>query len=324
MSIYAFLGSDRVVYDAISGAIDSQEQTVLIPKTSAEKCLALYKKAISERTLGFLYRPDAIRIRTSAFGSVLDFDLCDESKNRIAFCSQVEFETDAIIAQARKAYSVYDRIQTVYQYFIEHFSYTAQSADHVKYHMTASPFLFREAVCEGFAFAFAHVMNRMQIPCGIVSGLSAMNGTAGLHAWNILEIKRKCYHADVTWDICTKEKGTELLDYCLLSDELMRKDHAWKDESLPTCTDSSKDYYVREHLICNNMLDVLNLIIKNVKQKKTAIGFRCVGNQATRLLSPDSLRAVFQNAMRECNCPYSEVKYGLNTLIGTGYFRIVY
>lgn len=79
--------------------------------------------------------------------------------------------------------------------------------------MTASPFLYRKVVCEGFAFAFAYIMNRMDIPCGIITGASTLNASNGLHAWNIIFLENRFYHVDVTWDICTKEKCGYLFDF---------------------------------------------------------------------------------------------------------------
>lgn len=83
--------------------------------------------------------------------------------------------------------------------------------------------MYRKSVCEGFALAFANVLNRLGIPCGIVTGYSSLDGTFGAHAWNIVELDRKYYHLDVTWDICTKEKEIDTFDYFFLMIALCEK-----------------------------------------------------------------------------------------------------
>ena len=64
---------------------------------------------------------------------------------------------------------------------------------------------------EGFALAFANVLNRLGIPCGIVTGYSSLDGTFGAHAWNIVELDRKYYHLDVTWDYLYQGKRNRYL-----------------------------------------------------------------------------------------------------------------
>lgn len=51
------------------------------------------------------------------------------------------------------------------------------------------------AVCDGYADAYAYIMeDKLGIPCTVVSS-EPMN-----HAWNMIEIDGKWYHADLTWD----------------------------------------------------------------------------------------------------------------------------
>lgn len=54
----------------------------------------------------------------------------------------------------------------------------------------------KEAVCEGYALAYKYYMNRLEIPCKIVSGTS--NGQS--HAWNQIQLNGNWYMVDPTWD----------------------------------------------------------------------------------------------------------------------------
>lgn len=51
-----------------------------------------------------------------------------------------------------------------------------------------------EAVCQGYALAYEYLLNQYGISCGIASS------DAANHAWNLVKIRDKWYHVDVTWD----------------------------------------------------------------------------------------------------------------------------
>lgn len=59
----------------------------------------------------------------------------------------------------------------------------------------------RKAVCQGYTLAYMDLMNRMEIPCEVVSS-NSMN-----HIWNLIQINGSWYHVDVTWNDPTP-------DYC--------------------------------------------------------------------------------------------------------------
>ena len=51
-----------------------------------------------------------------------------------------------------------------------------------------------KAVCQGYALAYQDLMNRMNIPCELVTS-NKLN-----HAWNLVKIGSSWYHVDVTWN----------------------------------------------------------------------------------------------------------------------------
>lgn len=324
MSIYNLTHTEQKLYDGITDAMNSLQLQAQLPRASAEEILLMFNKVISENRNGFLYKPGSVRISSSIMGTTLHMEMCPEARDRIAFCSQIEFEADEIISAASKKHTVYDKILTAYTYFVEHFSYAQSNIDNEKYHRTASPFLYREAVCEGFAFAFSYIINRLDIPCGVITGVSALNGSNGPHAWNIICLGNKYYHVDVTWDICLKKKEGCLFDYFLLDDRLIRRDHRWSDNSIPFCTDSSKEFYTKERLICRNEAEAINVMGKQIQLRKNVVGFRCSASNAESILSADSLSKILNAAMQQCNCSYSSVNYGYNVGAGTAYFKIDY
>ncbi len=78
----------------------------------------------------------------------------------------------------------------------------------------------RIAVCDGYANAYAYIMeNKLGIPCTIVSS-DPMN-----HAWNMIEIDGAWYHVDVTWDDPVWDRiGRVGHNYFLLSDQAISQD----------------------------------------------------------------------------------------------------
>ena len=167
-------------------------------------------------------------------------------------------------------------------------------------------------------------MNRLAIPCGIITGTSTLNGYNGPHAWNIICLESRYYHVDVTWDICMKEKGGHLFDYLLLDDCLISRDHRWSDSSIPHCADQSKEFYVKKRLICHNEAEAINILGKQIRSRKKVVGFRCSKASAESILNADSLSKILNAAMQQCGCTYSGVNYGYNVGTGTAYFKINY
>lgn len=319
MSIYRLFGKELESYNKISLAIDNQSDYVNLPRTNPDAALLLYNKAISESRYGYLYQPGQISISNSAFGSTLYLKMCKESEERVSFFSRVDFEVSDIVATARQFRNVYDKILSVYQYFVDHFNYAPLSVvSDEKFHTVAAPFIYREAVCEGFAFSFAHVMNRIGIPCGIVSGESFLNGKQGPHAWNIIKLGQDCYHLDVTWDICTKDKGKTFFDYFLLDDQLVSRDHRWNDFSIPVCRDLSKEFYVYNHLICHNEQEIVELLKEKLLIRKKHIGFRYLGADVDRVLNPESLTRIVQKAISQIRGVYGGLSFSYNADTGTG------
>lgn len=60
----------------------------------------------------------------------------------------------------------------------------------------------KKVVCEGYARLFKSLMDKMDIPCVLVSGvgIDADTGKRENHAWNFVYLKGNWYAIDVTWD----------------------------------------------------------------------------------------------------------------------------
>lgn len=59
----------------------------------------------------------------------------------------------------------------------------------------------RKAVCEGYARSFKYIMEKIGVPCILVSGTGTNSeGRTESHAWNYLQINYNWYAIDVTWN----------------------------------------------------------------------------------------------------------------------------
>lgn len=94
----------------------------------------------------------------------------------------------------------YQKIQYVHDWLIDNLEYDET------YSMTNNRNIYgalvnREVVCEGYAKAFKYLLDKMEIPCILVSG-KAINseGKTEKHMWNYIRINGVWYFVDVTWD----------------------------------------------------------------------------------------------------------------------------
>lgn len=93
----------------------------------------------------------------------------------------------------------------------------------------------KKAVCQGYAVTFKLFMDMLGIPCKLVRG-TANNGKGyGGHAWNIVKVKGKWYHVDVTWDDPVNGRDGVYYNYFMITDKQMAKNHRWKRSDYPKC-----------------------------------------------------------------------------------------
>lgn len=319
MSIYRFDSASQQTYSQLRSAIDSQQCSArLTERLPVEQLLDLYKKAVSESRRGYLYQPCSIKTLSSIFKQTASFELCPETKDYLKAAGAAEREIDAIICEAARERTRYDMIKAVHGYFVRNYRYAQNNIDNARHGSGLSVFLYREAVCEGFAMAYAAVMHRIGVPCGIIVGESRLDGPVCDHAWNIVKLGSQFYHVDVTWDICTKggsDRGG--FDYLLLDDQLARADHWWTDRSIPLCSDPTQDFYVKNGALCRTREDCRRAILQQLRGKQRIIYFRCTPENKDAIVNADVLPQLLFNAGREAGVAVSGFRYSMNPRTGT-------
>ena len=130
------------------------------------------------------------------------------------------------------------------------------------------------AVCDGFSLAFALLVQKLGFECMLVVGRSTYASTTFQeHAWNIVKIRNRYYHIDITLDTIKYNEFDEFsYVYFAVTDEEISKDHNWNKTTIPVCSSSDFSYYARNGLYANTA-EQLNEIIK-AHVRKNANVFR--------------------------------------------------
>ena len=114
------------------------------------------------------------------------------------------------------------------------------------YNQTAySALVNKKSVCAGYSRAFQYMMQKMDVPCGYITGTATSAGYSGSHAWNIVELGGEYYAMDTTWDDPVGAKaGKFYYDYFNLTDKTISADHVRGDIStkLPAATGTAKSF----------------------------------------------------------------------------------
>lgn len=91
-----------------------------------------------------------------------------------------------------------------------------------------------ESVCNGYAKTFKYVLDKLNIPCTVISGVS---NDGERHAWNIVELDGEYYQVDVTWDDPVGREQVLVHDYfCVTDSKIYESRRADDFISAPQCT----------------------------------------------------------------------------------------
>ena len=122
------------------------------------------------------------------------------------------------------------RVKKVHDWMIEAMEYDQSETNANKYNIYGA-IHDKKAVCEGYARSFKYIMDKIGIPCVLVSG-TAKNSQKKTeeHAWNYVQIDDKWYAIDVTWDDPVITEGASITDnekynFFLKGSEEFFKDH---------------------------------------------------------------------------------------------------
>lgn len=148
--------------------------------------------------------------------------------------SYIQNIVDQIVEQTQND-SVVEKARRIHNWLVSSVSYEESEENKNRFEIYGA-LHDQRAVCEGYARSFKYLMEKVGVPCVLVSGTGTNSeGKSESHAWNYMQVNNEWYAVDVTWDdpvvVGGGTPGTNTLyRYFLKGSEEFYKDH--KEENI--------------------------------------------------------------------------------------------
>lgn len=120
-----------------------------------------------------------------------------------------------ILSRVNNDWSDFEKVLYIHDYLTTHCEYDLTYSHYSAY----SAIVDKTAVCQGYSLAFKDLMNRLNVPCEMVTS-STLN-----HAWNAVKVDSHWYYIDVTWDDPIYDRlGRANHNYFLKSESYFQQD----------------------------------------------------------------------------------------------------
>ena len=129
-------------------------------------------------------------------------------------------------------------------------------------------------VCEGYAKAFKHLLDRLNIESMLVVGTSRGEN----HAWNLVKIEGEYYHIDPTWDDPVTNDGSNILrhNYFNLSDKKISKTHLWDSDKYPAANSDKYNYFTYNNLVVSGQAGLEEKLKESLFLKREEISLKTI------------------------------------------------
>jgi len=159
----------------------------------------------------------------------------------------------------------YEKEFALHDYLATYVKYEHADKSYHKAHSAVGALLHGRAVCEGYSTAFKLLCDAVGISCIILFGTAKTSNNVENHAWNIVKLSGKCYHVDVTWDVCDMTEFAVSHNCFNLTDDDISQDHVWDKKLLPKCTSLDDNYYVRSGCYFTSSDELRTFFIRGLK-----------------------------------------------------------
>ena len=241
--------TEKHAYNAILSQVRGFPERIVVPELTNDQLNRLYKALLYDNPeLFFLDRYSTVRQtkKTSYFYPRYRMGQPDYEA-MLQKCVEV---ADKITEEVRQQKSTFDKELLVHDKLIAMCRYSENTA--YMYRNTIYGVLCgNNATCEGYARTAKYLLDRLGVPCYVVSGQSSPPGsTAQSHMWNIVEVDGASYHLDLTWDDPVLESGVNLIQYTYfnVTDSAISLTHTGFADT-DACTAIEANYFVHEHLL---------------------------------------------------------------------------
>lgn len=143
---------------------------------------------------------------------------------------------DRILANIIKPYmNDHEKVKAVHDYIVVKGSYDESFMYYSDYDLLTKG----KSVCNGYALLTYNMLNKLNIPVKLVSGL----GLDEAHIWNMVKLGDYWFHLDTTWDDPSSDISIISYSYYMLTEKEITKDHTIdKDLDIPKSTKRYYDY----------------------------------------------------------------------------------
>jgi hypothetical protein len=239
------------VYDEMLQTIRSFDEKITISTTDEDVMRKAYKAMVSDYgdlfwVSGYTYTrytrgDDNIRLEF-----VPSYTMGAKQKKQ--YQEQVDAAVDDFLCGVSADDSDFKKIRYVFETLIKRVEYDQDAPENQN---ILSVFLYGRTVCQGYAAATQYLLNKLNIPCTIITG----QAQGGPHAWNLVYADGDYYYVDTTWGNSAYSSGTDetssFVDYaylCMTQDEIGLTHTPDVDFDLPECTATKDNYYIRKGL----------------------------------------------------------------------------
>jgi len=239
---------DQKIYDQMLDAVMNHKEEVMLSKAQGKSLEDIFNCIKAD--YGGLFWVESFRYtqyRHNGETELVSFspNYTMDEKERGEIQKQIDVQAQKY-CKGLKGQSDYKKVRGIYRRLIQTVDYNLQAENNQN---IISVFLGKETVCQGYANAMQYLLERLDIPCVVVTGMAK----GGPHAWNLVCLDGDWYYVDVTWgnskyhdDEQNDVKYVEY-DYLNITTEEMMRDHTPQVSfALPACTATKNNYYVRE------------------------------------------------------------------------------
>lgn len=268
--------ADKQVYKKIYDGIKNFETAITIPKTT-EPLLNIIQFIGRDNPHIFYVDFNQYNYSKNLLGTTVNLTYWYTKQEADEINEKVHKVLQKMLARVNGA-TDYEKEKSVHDLLIENVLYDMSALQNLHKHSPRSNSIlgvlfYKTAVCEGIAKVTKMLLNLLDIKCIVATGMAG----GELHAWNIVKIDCEAYQLDVTWDINLSTKDNFRYDYFNLTDQEMLVDHN-PSIKYPVCKSNQNNYFYKNKLVANNLLDIEKIIAASKLQRKKFITFKYIGN----------------------------------------------
>lgn len=145
---------------------------------------------------------------------------------------EIEPKYNAIIEEAKKYNSDWDKIRYVHDKLIEIGTYEDYTNNEEgDFQSFVSIFRDGRTVCTGYAHAFKYIMDNLGIKSVVIVDINDEDDPVESHIWNMVLNDGKWYNLDITYDDqISEEKGYICYTYFMIKNEIFYLDHEIQED----------------------------------------------------------------------------------------------